>query len=353
MTDNPNEASGQLENGLASPQERSNPPTSLDVARLAKVSRATVSYVLNGISDSRISENTRERVIQAASQLGYIPHKNASSLRSGRSDLVLLPFFDWPYNHSSLTYLKELALRLDNMGYTVMLRFFKRGEKKMVARKIAASHPIGVIVGPDELSQNDVELLIKNGVKVILAYEGPSSPYLPSIAPDFTIIGEKVGEYLVMRGCKRIAVIVPQDLRIQQIGLQRLQGIERVASQYGTKVERIDLSLNPGEAALLALRWKRGNHPSAVFTYNDEFGLLLMGALQEAGLEIPQDIALIGCDDLPFCEMVRPRLTSVNIAPDTAARDTANYFHLLIQGRGGDVPPLLPLQCSLIVRESG
>jgi len=353
MTDDSIEYFESRETNGESPSDHLSPPTSMDVARLANVSRATVSYVLNGTSDTRISEATKNRVIQAASQLGYIPHKNASSLRSGRSDLVMLPFFDWPYNQSSLTFLKELALSLDNLGYTVMLRFFKQGERKLVARKIAASHPIGVIVGPDELSESDVELLARNGVKTILAYEGPSYPYLPSIAPDFTVIGEKIGEYLITRGSKRIAVIVPQDLRIQQIGLQRLQGIENIASQYNVKVERFDMSMDPGEAALLALRWKQGSHPDAVFTYNDEFGVLLLSALQDVGLQIPRQIALIGCDDLSLCEMVRPRLTSVNIAPETAARSTAHYFHLLIQGQGEKIPPLLQINCSIVIRESG
>ena len=353
MTDDSIEIFESRDEKGESPSEPTGPPTSMDVARLANVSRATVSYVLNGTSGMRISEATKSRVIQAAAQLGYIPHKNASSLRSGRSDLVLLPFFDWPYNQSSLTYLQELALSLDTLGYMVMLRFFKQGERKLVARKIAASHPIGVIVGPDELSQADVELLTRNGVKVILAYEGPSTSYLHSIAPDFTVIGEKVGEYLITSGFKRIAVVVPKDMRIQPIGLQRLEGIERIANQYNVPIERIDLSMDPGEAALLAVRWKQGDHPDAVFTYNDEFGVLLLSALQDVGLLVPKHIALIGCDDLSLCEMVRPRLTTVNIAPATAARSTAHYFHLLIQGQGEKIPPLMPITCSIVIRESG
>jgi DNA-binding LacI/PurR family transcriptional regulator len=334
-------------------QVLSSPPTSMDVARLAKVSRATVSYVLNDVPDARISEETRKRVLQAAAKLGYVPHQIASSLRSGHSDLVLLPFFDWPYNQSSITFLQQLALQLDHKGYTVMFRFFSRRDKESLARKIAAFHPIGVIVVSEELTQADVEILSRNGVQAILAYGGASTTNsIPSIAVDFTSVGECVGEYFIGKDHRHIAAIVPRDARILQLGLQRLEGLERIGRQTGVKVERVDLGYDTDEAARLAARWKRTPRPTGVFTYNDEYGLLLMSALQDVEINIPSDIALIGCDDLPLCEMLRPRLTSVNIAPDFPARDIANYFDQMIQGQDPNFPSLIPLACNIIVRES-
>ncbi len=331
---------------------RSGPPTSEDVARLAQVSRATVSYVLNNVQDARISEATKERVLQAAAELGYIPHKAASSLRSGHSDLVLLPFFDWPYNQSSITFLQEMALYLDEMGYTVMLRFFHRGEKSQIASKIAASHPIGVIVTADELSKEDVELLSRNGVRAILAYQGSPTPYLPSIAIDFRVVGECAGDYLIGRGHKNLAVIVPKDKRIIAIGLQRLDGVKRAGEKHGIPVERADLEFDPQEAAALAKKWAKGKHPNAVFTYNDEYGGLLMSALQDENLQVPGDIALVGCDDLPLCDMLRPRLTSINLGSGMPAHYIAEYFHSMIQGEALEKQPEFSLACHLVVRES-
>src|SRR5207302_3032403 len=117
---------GETDNGIEvedahiSPA-RKRPPTSLDVARLANVSQSTVSHVLNDVRDSRFSEETRERVLAAAQELGYVPHAMARSLRSGRSNLVILPFFDWPFNPSSLRFEQTMAARLGELGYTVML----------------------------------------------------------------------------------------------------------------------------------------------------------------------------------------------------------------------------------------
>jgi len=329
----------------------SSPPTSTDVARLAKVSRATVSYVLNEVPDARISEATKKRVLQAAAKLGYVPHEIASSLRSGRSDLVLLPFFDWPYHQGSISFLQDLALQLDELGYTVMLRFFGRGDKKNLTRKIASFHPIGVIVVEEEITPDEIEILTRNGVQAILAYGWTQSVSIPSIGVNFAAVGERAGQYLMDKGHRDIAVIVPRDERILHLGLQRLSGVERAGERAGVIVERVDLGYNTSEAAMLAKKWKQGPRPSAVFTYNDEYGLLLMSALQDVSLNIPADIALIGCDDLPLCEMLRPRLTSINLGSG-AAREIAIHFDHMIQGHSQNPPPRIETACTLVVRES-
>ena len=339
--------------GKQNPPPLSHPPTSADVARLANVSRATVSYVLNEVESAHISEATKARVLEAAAGLGYIPHKIASSLRSGHSDLVLLPFFNWPYNHSSITFLQEMALRLDDLGYSVLLRFFGRSDKKSLARKLASFHPIGVLVGSDELSMADIDLLTRNGVKAILSYDDSTRLSIPSFSLDFIAIGECVGNHFNELGYHHIAAIVPRDKRILATGLKRLAGLERAGKDHGLTIERVDLGYDTGEARALAEKWKLGPRPRAVFTYNDEYGLLLMGALQDAGLSIPAEIALVGCDDLPLCEMVRPRITSVNLAPDQHADKIATYFHRMIVGEQLAPFTSIPLPYHIVIRDSG
>jgi DNA-binding LacI/PurR family transcriptional regulator len=331
----------------------SRPPTSMDVARLAHVSRATVSYVLNRSENTRISEETKKRVRQAAASLGYIPHKIASSLRSGRSDLVLLPFFDWPYNEGSIAFLRELALQLDHLGYTVMLRFFGRSEKRSLIRKIATFHPVGMITVAGEFSKAEVDLLSRNGMRAILAYGAALTTGIPSVSIDFTTVGVCVGEYLAAKGFQRVAGVVPRDTRILHIGLERLEGLQNVASRSGMLVERVDLGFDPAEAALLAQKWKTGARPQAIFTYNDEYGMLLMSALLNAGLEIPAQLSLVGCDDLPLGRMFHPRLTTVNIDDGSPAHEIAVYFDRLIRGQNPEGLARIPLHCRLIGRESG
>jgi DNA-binding LacI/PurR family transcriptional regulator len=115
----------------------------------------------------------------------------------------------------------------------------------------------------------------------------------------------------------------------------------------------VDLDYDLKEAAALATRWKQGPRPEAVFTYNDDYGLLLMSALHDVGLGVPEDIALVGCDDLPLCEMIRPRLTSVNIGSGAPTHDIVTYIDDMIQGRDHKTSPRMHRTCKLIVRDSG
>jgi DNA-binding LacI/PurR family transcriptional regulator len=328
------------------------PPTRADVARLANVSGATVSFVLNDVQTARISEATKERVRAAAAKLGYVPDELASSLRSGRNDLVLLPFFDWPYNQSSISFVQELARQLDRMGYSVMLRFFGQKDKRDLARRIASFHPAGVIVMSEELSPKDDEILARNGVRAVLVYGGTTGDPARTVPIDFTSAGELVGRYLLGKGHSRLAGIVPRDPRIVRVGIQRFEGLCRAAEGHNASIERIDLDYDTGQAAELAAAWKQGPRPSAVFAYNDEYAFLLLAALQDAGLRVPEDIALVGCDDLPLCELTRPRLTSMHSnAPERIAA-LVTYFDALIQDRAPEKPPDLGLSFELVVRES-
>lgn len=328
------------------------PPTSSDVARLANVSRATVSFVLNDVWDSRVSEETQERVLKAAEELGYVPHANARSLRAGRSNLVLLPFFDWPYNLDSLSFLQELGAQLDELGYTVMLQMGSKESLLTAARVWASLRPAGVLLSAQGLSRQVVDILYKAGTRAVVAFGEVSSELVPTMVTNFTPVGESAARHLVSQGHHHLAAVVPRDRRIMGIALQRLQGIEQVGKSLGLQVDRIDLAYDREEAAQLASRWRQGPRPTAVFTYNDEYGMLLMRALQDADLSIPDDIALVGCDNLPLCELLRPRLTSIQMSPGLSAHTVAAFFDGLIQGRGSKEPPPAFVNPEIVVRES-
>jgi DNA-binding LacI/PurR family transcriptional regulator len=316
------------------------------------VSGATVSYVLNDVRDARISEGTRERVLEAVALLGYVPDEMASSLRSGRNDLVLLPFFDWPYTQGSISFLQELARQLDRLGYSVLLRFFGQKDKGELARRIASFHPVGVIVVSEELSHEDSAILARNGVRAVLVYGGTSGDAARTVPVDFTPAGDLAGRYLLDRGHRHLAGVVPRDPRITNIGLQRFEGLRRTAEHAGASAQRVDMDYRLSEAAALVARWRRGRRPDAVFAYNDEYAFLLLTALQDAGLRVPQDIALVGCDDLPLCELTRPRLTSISSSGTERVRRLVAYFDALMQNRAPDKPPDLGLSFEIVPRES-
>src|SRR5215469_15033387 len=122
------------------------PATSGDVARRAGVSRATVSYVLNGVAGSRISPETAGRVREAAGALGYIPHAMARSLRAGRSNLVLVPRMTSPPGPMLDSFQEALEGRLAELGYTVVVHGDRHVRGTAGARVWASLRPVGVIV---------------------------------------------------------------------------------------------------------------------------------------------------------------------------------------------------------------
>src|SRR5690606_29882683 len=110
----------QIPNPPAPPAPTRSVPTSADVARLAGVSRATVSYVLNNARAVRISEPTRRRVREAARELGYVPHAAARSLRAGHSRMVLMPAPAFPVGPLYRRFIDELQAALSLLDYTVV-----------------------------------------------------------------------------------------------------------------------------------------------------------------------------------------------------------------------------------------
>ena len=310
---------------------RRRPPTSADVARHAGVSRATVSYVLNAIPDSGISEPTIARVHASARELGYIPHVLARSLRSGTSKLVLIPEFQVPPGPSVDAFFGEMRASLTRRGYTVVTHGHRATRGLAAARAWAELRPVGIIVGTKRLTRAGVELLRSTGTVAILGLGWAPSDLVPTLVQDHAGVGACAVEYLVSRGHRRIAVVVPSDPALRSLGLERLAGCARVAARHSITVEPVDLGYDEAEADALAVLWRKGEPPSAVFAYNDEYAMLLMRAMADGGLAVPADMAVVGADDLPLCQLLRPRLTSVRVEVRGSARVVAETLHTMIQ----------------------
>src|SRR5689334_13825449 len=107
---------------------RERPPTSLDVAKLAGVSQATVSYVLNDRPNSRVGDATRAKVLAAADELGYVAHASARALRTGNSGLVLLPMSDIPIGPLASKFFDDLDHELTTRGFTMVTYGARNGK---------------------------------------------------------------------------------------------------------------------------------------------------------------------------------------------------------------------------------
>ncbi|WP_328907302.1 LacI family transcriptional regulator [Streptomyces sp. NBC_00234] len=288
-------------------------PTSADVARLAGVSRATVSYVLNNNASVRISEPTRRRVRQAASDLGYVPHAAARSLRAGHSRMVLLPTWNLPAGPLHQHFLHRLQSDLRRLDYTVVQYGSAGLDADEAARAWAELRPVAVVSpGGPALTPYGIEVLTRSGAKAVITLGPQPVDGAHALVMDQRVVGSCAVAHLLARGRRRIGVVLPQEPGLALFGEPRLAGARRTAEPAGALVLPLPLRYEEESAAELAARWHTLGL-DAVFAYNDEYAMLLMRALQDAGIAIPGDTAVIGADDLVLGRLLRPRLSTVRM----------------------------------------
>ncbi|WP_411080133.1 LacI family DNA-binding transcriptional regulator [Streptomyces sp. cmx-18-6] len=288
-------------------------PTSADVARLAGVSRATVSYVLNNNATVRISEPTRHRVRQAATQLGYVPHAAARSLRAGHSRLVLLPSGHIPAGPLHQRFFQELQAGLRRLDYTVVQYGSVGLGADEAARAWAELRPVAVVVPPGiALTPHGTELLTRSGAKAVITL-GPEPVHgAHGLVMDQRRVGASAIGHLLARGRRRIGVVMPREPGLAPFSEPRLAGARHAAETAGAHVRPLPLRYEEESAEELAHGWTALGL-DAVFAYNDEYAMLLMRALQDAGVAIPGDTAVVGADDLLLGRLLRPRLSTVRL----------------------------------------
>jgi DNA-binding LacI/PurR family transcriptional regulator len=309
------------------PAER--PATSVDVARLAKVSQATVSYVLNDTPGKRIRPQTRDRVLAAAASLGYVPSASARTLRTGQSNLVLLPVGDIPFGQAAMGFVNQLTGRLRQLGYEAVIY---AGDSALAgvqaAREWARWRPAAVLAEGMLLDEQAVGQLTAAGTRLIVGFGPAPSPLVPSLILDDAELGAAAARHLLSRHRAPLAVLMPASPALHPFAERRLAGVRQVAPDAVT----FEMEYADDDAARVAALWSSGSPPGGVFAYNDEYAMLLMRYLQDAGLRIPDDVAVVGADDLPLCTQLRPRLTSVRMSPPLDGGAVADQIDTVLRG---------------------
>ncbi|MFG2483811.1 LacI family DNA-binding transcriptional regulator [Streptomyces virginiae] len=317
--------------------------TSADVARLAGVSRATVSFVLNDTQGHRVSAGTRARVLDAAKQLGYVPHAAARSLRAGRSNLVLMPSSISAIGRLVSDWVDDLHSELDRFGYTAVLHAGRFADPVDAARAWAELRPAAVVaLDGDRFTPQAAEVLARAGVRGMLAFASHPVEGVHTIGFDHTRIGATAAEHLIARGRSRIGVVMPQERGLGTLAEPRLAGAESVAARHMATVTPVELAYTRESASALARRW-RSLDLDAAFTYNDEYAALLLHALQAEGIGVPDEVALVGCDDLVLATLQQPALTTVRLDMPSAARIADAVHELIETGTAAPVPAVTPV----------
>lgn len=163
-----------------------------------------------------------------------------------------------------------------------------------------------------------------------------------TIGFDHTRIGATAAEHLIARGRSRIGVVMPQERGLGTLAEPRLAGAESVAARHMATVTPVELSYTRESATALARRW-RSLGLDAAFTYNDEYAALLLHALQAEGMVVPDEVALVGCDDLVLATLQQPALSTVRLDMPTAVQIADAVHELVETGTAKPVPAVNPV----------
>lgn len=315
-------------------------PTSKDVAAAAGVSRATVSYVLNGADEKhRITPRTRDRVLEAAERLGYEPNAVALALRAGRTAIVLVEMPNWPIGPPVAEAISTMVEALEQLGYTPLVHF-QRADPRSLARASQRVHPVGVIAPGTGLTPEVVRQLHAFGARGVVAFDQRPLPHVYTYVIEQARIGRLALEHLAARGHRRVLALMPDDSDLRLLAEQRLSGATAAAGELGVSLRSVTLPIRREalEHALSA-ELDRLERATAIYAFNDEQALAALEVLRDCGVAIPDEMALIGCDDSPAAERVRPRLTTVRFDEHGRWREIARHLHAMISGEG-DYPQM-------------
>lgn len=331
--------------------------TIYQVARLARVSPKTAARVLAG---DRTRPSNRSRVLKAAQRLGYVRNQQAANLRSGRSGLigVIVPDIANPQYPIFCRHVHDLALQ---NGYRMMLAntYGKAQDEASALRIFEANRVEGLILicsegESDTACDNAIRSLLARGIPVLIG----GRP-LRGILADQTVVQNakavaKAVDYLLRSGRRRLAFLCGAKHLLAS--RERFQGFKEGLRRHGQGVHDghvvfQDFTVESGlEQTGLLLRQRP--RPDAIVCAND---LLAIGALQAAldlGLRVPRDMAVVGFDDIPLAQVVRPRLTTLRQPLERMAQEGMNLLLERIRLKNVSRPRTLAYEPDLVIRDS-
>lgn len=308
--------------------------TSADVARLAQVSRATVSYVLNDKAGQTISPQTREAVLRAAQQLGYRPNEAARRLASGQSRLVLFVVPRVRLGAMIVEMVGTLTGELAARGLTLTTHFQSRDSEPVVevAQRLDASAVVTMVALP----ATDAARLDAAGIRVVssLGDAGMSGTGFQGA------IGAMQVRHLHEAGHRRLAYAQSDESGLEPFQVGREAGVRAAAQELDLPEPVAARFATDGhDAAEIIAAWHREG-VTAVAAYNDDVGLVVLHGIRTAGLACPADMAVIGMDDEKVGLVSAPPLTTIK--PDLAVASQIASRVVLDALDVDDVRPLPP-----------
>jgi LacI family repressor for deo operon, udp, cdd, tsx, nupC, and nupG len=322
-----------------------------DVARLAGVSTATVSRVLAG--GDKVANIKKEKVMKAIEQLNYKPNRLASNLRTLKSKTIVAVVRD-----ISKSFFSDIIRGIEDVAYEqnykVLLGDINNDPNrendyiKLYNEKLVDGV---ILIG----TRNTADALLKltEGIPVVLASEFLDRIDLPKVSIDNIASSRQAADHLIGLGHKRIGFISgPMDIVICR---DRMEGYRQGMLEHGLPVDEDlihegDWSIESGyemAAKMLTL----GQRPTAIFASNDDMAFGVIKCVKDQGLRVPQDVSVVGFDNISMASILEPSLTTVS---QPRYEIGAKAMELLLQLIKGEqvTQRQYTLQSKLVIRES-
>ena len=286
-----------------------------DIAEKAGVSISTVSHIVN--STRPVSPETRERVLQVMRELNYYKNLSGRRLARGRSDSfgLIISDFENPFFPELI---KSYEAAAHARGYDVLLcatnyepELAAKAARRMIENKVQ-----GVAVMTSQLEEELVEEMLDNEIPVVRLDHGPVGRARSNIRVDYSIGAAEAAKHLEALGHREVALIAGPRNRVSALTFHHalVEALDRLGLPPARVVEG-DNTLDGGAAGIRGLM-AHDEFPSAVICGNDLAAFGAIRALSEAGLRVPEDVSVIGADDVSYARYSNPALTTIRMPRD-------------------------------------
>lgn len=350
---------------------KSRRPTQAELAKHLGLHQTTVSAILSGKDGASFSEETLQRVRKAARAMGYRPNRMARILRHGRSGVVGIVHFGTILSHSK-TRLAELSRAMLDAGfqpYICDLEVLDDGGRASIASLLDLKPEALIICGfSDAFDLTLLEELMANELPLVSLGE-IALPGVESFFPDRESVFESATAHLLGRGCQRVAVVTrfssgASFYRDGHALPEAVIGYRRALARAGVPQDQ-DLEFivenSPRGGDIYGVGYEIGRQildrydplPDGLACHNDLWAIGIMAAFREAGVRIPEDVAITGYGDEFFCPFLSPPLTSFAAQVRRMAAAAASRILEQIEGQknqGAAPQHLFP--CDLVARQS-
>lgn len=323
-----------------------------DVAKLANVSIATVSRVTS--NKTGVNEKTKEKVLEAMKTLGYRPNSAARTLRMSKSNIIIVLMLNIKNSFYS-EYIRGLEEVAREAGYFLLIGSTDgdKDKENNYLELIQDSRVDGVILTTAGILHEKAIQKINESSPVVLTFDYVPGQNIPSISIDNESASRKMTNHLIGLGHERIAHITGHMERMQS--QTRLNGYKQALSQHNIEVNE---SLIQEGGYLFEDGYRAAEKllsfdqmPTAIYGGNDNIAIGALKAVREAGLRVPEDISIVGFDDLDIADYVSPGLTTIH-QPRYEIGKRAMDLLLLKIGKEPIGKSHIILEDELIIRES-